>query len=589
MAITDNKAVLQSTKQMNADIESAKLEVLEKIASTSNKVLAPVANIQKAINLCTKKFTKSNDLLNRNANNLKNVLKSINAIKDQLKKERSDGKDGKISSLLKGAVAGAASAVIGRKSAVAPKNDDLGKLADTVKLIAKQQVDQTKAADKNAQRIVQGATAQTKTVLLNQDKVEKAKERKEKVGDNRQKPTLPPEDKKKKRGERPKLPFSMKEFLKGLGGILSGILNPVSIITSMIAKFLPYVLLAVAFFMGVWDALSEDLKVKAIKLGKKIAKYALIAFALFKGPVILIKTLETIYHTARMIGLTAKWGKDMILWVFQMQGEAKKQKAESSFLLFRKAKEIIRHIAEMLGIAFRNGLAVLQFLFACAGVVLVVAAIVLVIVGIIYLFAKFGDQITKAIKSIIEVFKDIGGLIVDACIGFFKIIFSPIIALIEGIAEAIAKAFFGKAEESNAKQTARENALVEKQKNSYSELVDKVTSPLHSIRNAVESLRDFFVGKPIEANREFMTPRYNAFPESTQISNMTMANAVTIKSNDSLGDNINTNYVGAEETSDYTKNIKEIGDTLAEIQKSLTKFFKDYRPPRGSGGGYANR
>jgi hypothetical protein len=70
---------------------------------------------------------------------------------------------------------------------------------------------------------------------------------------------------------------------------------------------------------------------------------------------------------------------------------------------------------------------------------------------------------------------------------------------------------------------------------------------------------------------------------------MTMANAVTIKSNDSLGDNINTNYVGAEETSDYTKNIKEIGDTLAEIQKSLTKFFKDYRPPRGSGGGYANR
>ena len=583
--MADNKAAQQSTKQMNADIESAKLEVLEKIASTSNKVLAPVANIQKAVNLCTKKFTKSNDLLNRNANNLKNVLKSLNAIKDQLKNNKGNEKDGKISNLLKGVIVGAA----GRKTAVAPKNEDLGKLADTVKLIAKQQVEQTKAADKNAQRIVQGATAQTKTVLLNQDKVEKAKERKEKVGDNRQKPTLPSDDKKKKRGERPKLPFSMKEFLKGLGGILSGILNPVSIITSMIVKFLPYVLLAVAFFMGVWDSLSEDLKEKAIKLGKKIAKYALTAFALFKGPVVLIKTLETIYHTARMIGLTAKWGKDMILWAFQMKGEAKKQKAEGGFLLFRKAKEIIRHIAEMLGIAFRNGLAVLQFLFACAGVILVVAAIVLVIVGIIYIFAKFGDQITKAIKSIIEVFKDIGGLIVDACIGFFKIIFSPIIALIEGIAEAIAKAFFGKADEANAKQTTRENALVEKQKDSYSELVDKVTSPLHSIRNAVESLRDFFVGKPIEANRDFMTPRFNAFPESTQISNMTMANAVTIKSNDSLGDNINTNYVGAEEGSDYTKNIKEIGDTLAEIQKSLTKFFKDYRPPRGSGGGYANK
>ena len=353
MAITDNKAAQQSTKQMNADIESAKLEVLEKIAGAANKVIAPINNIQKAINLCATKLVKTNDLLNRNANNLKNVLKSLNAIKEQLKKQKGNEKDDKIGNLIKGAILGAAT----RKSAIATKTDDLGKLTDTVKLIAKQQQEQTKSADKNAQQIIKGSREQTKAVLLNKDNVEKAKTRESLLHNNTPKPSLNPDKNKKQKRERPVLPFSMKEFLKGLGGILSGILNPISIIAAMISKFLPYVLLAVAFFMGVWDGLSKEIQDKVTALAWKIGKYALIAFALFKGPVILIKTLETIYHSARMVGLTLKWGRDMILWAFQMKGEAKKQNAETGFLVFRKIRELIRHAAELAGIAFRNSLA----------------------------------------------------------------------------------------------------------------------------------------------------------------------------------------------------------------------------------------
>lgn len=571
-----NKAAQQTAKQYNADIEQAKLEILEKIAGAGNKILNPIMNIQKAVTLCATKLTKTNDVLNRNNNNLKNVLNSLKSIKEQLKKERNGENSGKLSNFIKGAIAGAAS----RKSAVAPEYKDLGKLVDTVKVIANQQKEQTKSAEKNTQQLLKGTQAQTKMVLLNNDKVEKAKQRKEQVGDNRQKPSIPKEEKTKQKGQRPVLPFSMKEFIKGLGGILSGILNPVSIIIGLIQKFLPYVLLAVAFFMGVWDSLSEELKEKAITLGKKIAKYALLAFALIKGPIILMKTFEVIYHTARMFYLTAKWAKDMILWVFQMKGEAKKQKAESGFLLFRKAKELIRHAAEMLGIAFRNTLAFLQFMFACAGIVIIVAAIILIVLGVIYLISKFSDHIIKAVKTIVEIFRDIGGLIIDAVTGFFKLLFTPLFTLIEGVISIITKAFLGGKSDSSITTETKQNETAQID-NSYTKLVNKVTEPLNSIKNAVEVLRDYIVGKPIEANRNFMTPIQEAYPMSTEISNMNMSNMTTIRSNDSLGDNINSNYVKYDEEVNYTKPIDAISETLTKLQKAFDKFVRDYKNPNG--------
>lgn len=578
-----NKAAQQTAKQYNADIEQAKLEILEKIAGAGNKILNPIMNIQKAVALCATKLTKTNDLLNRNNNNLKNVLNSLKSIKDQLKKERNSEAGGKLSNFIKGAIAGAAS----RKTAVAPEYKDLGKLVDTVKIIAEQQKEQTKSAEKNTAQLLKGNQAQVKMVLLNNDKVEKAKQRREQVGDNRQKPSLPKEEKVKTKGQRPVLPFSMKEFIRGLGGILSGILNPVAIVVGLIQKFLPYILLAVAFFMGVWNSLTEDIKEKAITLGKKIAKYALLAFALIKGPIILMKTFETIYHTARMFYLTAKWAKDMILWVFQMKGEAKKQKAESGFLLFRKVKELARHAAEMLGIAFRNTLALLQFMFACAGIVLIVAAIILIVVGVIYLISKFGDQITKAVKTIIEIFRDIGGLIIDAVAGFFKLIFTPLFTLIEGVISTITKAFFGGKSDSSITTETKQNETTQID-NSYTQLVNKVTEPLNSIKNAVEALRDYFVGKPTEANRNFMTPIQEAYPMSTEISNMNMSNMTTIRSSDSLGDNINTSYVKTEESTNYTKTINAIGETLDKLQKAFDKFAKDYKRNGGSAVNSAN-
>ena len=191
-----NKAAQQTAKQYNADIEQAKLEILEKIAGAGNKILNPIMNIQKAVTLCATKLTKTNDLLNRNNNNLKNVLNSLKSIKEQLKKERNGEAGGKLSNFIKGAIAGAAS----RKSAVAPEYKDLGKLVDTVKVIANQQKEQTKSAEKNTQQLLKGTQAQTKMVLLNNDKVEKAKQRKEQVGDNRQKPAIPKEEKPKQKG-----------------------------------------------------------------------------------------------------------------------------------------------------------------------------------------------------------------------------------------------------------------------------------------------------------------------------------------------------------------------------------------------------
>lgn len=577
-----NKAALQSSRQLSAIPEDAKIEILKKINEASNNALAPINGIKAAAEKCAIALKDNKSLTSKTNDRLSSILKSLNGLKEQVRALKTDLKNKKLENILKNSV----STIGTTKSAIAPQYDNLGKLVDTAKIIARQQKEQTIAAANNTQQIINGAEAQTKAVLLNQDKVTKANERKKALGNNEQKPKLNPEPKKKEKTQRPILPFSMKEFLGGLGGILSGILNPLAIIKGLIVQFLPYVILGVSFFIGVWSSLSTDLKKKAIEIKDKIVKYALIAFALFKGPVLLMKTFETIHHTARMFYLTAKWAKDMFLWAFQMKGEVKKQKAESGFLLFRKAKEMIRHTAEMLSIAFKNKLAFIQFLFSLSATVLIVGAILLLVVGVIYLMAKFSDQILKAVTAIIEVFRGIGSLIVDACIGFFKIVFSPVIALIEGIAKAIAFAFLG-GRPKTEQEKVKEKQVTVKMDNSYVELINKVTGPLNSIKDAVVALRNFFVGSPMDASSRYQFPAMTAVPESTNISNIKSNNLVTIKSSDSINKNVNTNYVQSE-TSDYSKSIKQLVEGLEKLNTEFGKFVKKYRPPRGSGGGYAD-
>lgn len=576
-----NKAEQKSARDLNTASEDVKIDILKSIRDSSNTILAPVQIIKQAITTCVNKFSKNNELTNRNINRLDSILRSLNGLKEQVRKLEVNTNNKNLEKVLRNAV----STIGTRRTTISPEHKGLGQLADTVKLIAKQQKEQTSSAEKNTQQLVKGAEAQTKAVLLNQDKVAKAKEREKALGKNDQKPVVPPQSKKEKM-QRPVLQFSMKEYLAGLGRILSGILNPLAIIKSLVAQFLPYVLLAVAFFTGVWSALSTEIKRKVIEIRDKVIKYAAIAFALFKGPVLVMNTLNTIYHTARMFYLSGKWAKDMVLWMFQMKGEAKKQRAESGFLLFRKAKELIRHTAEMASIFFKNKLAILQFLFSCAAWLVIIGAVALVVVGIIYLFSKFSDQIVKAVSTIIEVFRGIGSLIVDACIGFFKIVFSPVIALIEGIAKAIAFAFLG-GKTKTEQEKVKEKQVTVKVDNSYAQLINKVTEPLNSIKDAVVALRDFFVGSPMEASRRYQLPEAVAVPESTRISNIKSSNTVTIRSNDSISERVSTSYIKSDE-SDYDKSIKQIIDGLNTLNTNFEKFLKNYKPARGGGYGRAD-
>lgn len=98
-------------------------------------------------------------------------------------------------------------------------------------------------------------------------------------------PVTPKE--KKEKVEKPKFPFDFKQFMGGLGKILRGILNPVSLIIAFVTKTLPYVLIAIAFLKGFWQGIGEELREKFTILGKKIAVGLGIIFALFKGGPIL--------------------------------------------------------------------------------------------------------------------------------------------------------------------------------------------------------------------------------------------------------------------------------------------------------------
>ena len=168
-----NKAEQKSARDLNTASEDVKIDILKSIRDSSNTILAPVQIIKQAITTCVNKFNKNNELTNKNVNKLDSILRSLNGLKEQVRKLETNTNNKNLEKVLRNAV----STIGARRTTISPEHKGLGQLADTVKLIAKQQKEQTTSAEKNTQQLVKGAEAQTKAVLLNQDKVAKAKER----------------------------------------------------------------------------------------------------------------------------------------------------------------------------------------------------------------------------------------------------------------------------------------------------------------------------------------------------------------------------------------------------------------------------
>ena len=414
-------------------------------------------------------------------------------------------------------------------------------------------LDINKAINVHGKEIVTTEKAQ----LANAQAVENAKRTAALVGSNKIKETV--KDKKKEvKPQKPEFPFNFKTFMGGLGKILTGILNPVAMIAGLISHFLPYIILGYVFFTTVWKNISEQAKAMLIDWGLKVGKVILLVLAIFKGPALLIRTLTLAYHTARMFFLTAKWIKDMVLWAFNMKAAATEHGLKISTIILERT------------------LAILQFAMVAGGIVLIIA-------GIVLLFALFGDKIKDAVANIIEVFKMIAGYVYDAILTSIKLIIDIITTVVTGLIGGLVKAIVsgfrmlfggfgsgGKKDDVNAKpdkvETANGVTL-----SAFDDAIKHIVEPLNIMTRSIATLAE---AEMLRA----MNPINMSFGAiaavATFVSNV--ANRASTVNADKTETSIQLAQAKVNENNEeYEKSLKQnmtkMIDLLAKIEKKIPK------------------
>lgn len=424
-----------------------------------------------------------------------------------------------------------------------------------------------------------------KAQIANQTAIEKAKKQDILLG-NGVKNTVD-KDKKKTKAERPKFPIDFKQFMGGLGKILSGILNPVALIVGFISHLLPYVILAVAFFKGFWSKLEQPLKDKIKEVAWKIAKIAVVAFAVFKGPALLIRTLTIAYHAARMVYLAAKWVKDMIVWAFDLQAKTTEHGLKIGSIILEKGMAVIEHGIELALKAFKFILAVLEFSLVAMAVIAIIGMIVLLVAGIFILFGVFGDEIVAMIEKIVDVFKEIGNIVLD-------VINSLIDTVVDFVGTLIEKLFTGLFSGSNNNATTQNQGIeaegdVNKKPekvdiidgvtlNAFDQAINRIIIPLNMMSFSVASIAEMEMLRALNP----MGMSMGALATAVGTIYNVMENNPTIKNADSAESNINYQEILENENPITPRDVKKFMTAINQLVTTSNNIFN--KMPTENGG-----
>lgn len=420
------------------------------------------------------------------------------------------------------------------------------------------QVDNTKALIANETKRQQ---AEDRNRLLNQDKI------KEQLGNGPQKmPKL----------EMPKFPVNGKQFMSGLGKILKGILNPVALIAGIFMHLLPYIILGIAFFKGFWNKLSPELKKKMIEVRDNIIFYAGLAFLLFKGPALLIKTLQLAWYAIKVAFAIAKWGLEVAFHALRMLLTTTEHGFRMSTTMFDRMCTMIEHIADM-------ALNKLKFIFegiklavSIAGWLIIIAAVLLLVGGIILIFVLLGDKIVEAVEKIVKVFAMLGGMVYDAVMGIIDLFFDVMVELVIGfwgrLITAVVNGFkslFGiGGDDENKPKTEQETSVKDGvTKDVFEAALKPIKDVLGNISKCLATIQQAELLKSLN-------PVGNIFG-AVASSVMTLfngnSNIIKTENADNTQSNISAQYVSQTQEDDPNESIET---TLKSINETLSKWFK---------------
>ena len=429
-----------------------------------------------------------------------------------------------------------------------------------------------KQASKEEQRL---QADNTKALIANETKRQQAEDRNRLLNQDKNKEQLGNGPQKMPKLEMPKFPVNGKQFMSGLGKILKGILNPVALIAGIFMHLLPYIILGIAFFKGFWNKLSPELKKKMTEVTKKIVFYAGLAFLLFKGPALLIKTLQLAWYAIKVAFAIAKWGLEVAFHALRMLFTTTEHSAEMAFKIFERVCTMIEHVAELLSTSLEMALNVAAFVLKVAAIVFIVAAIVLLVGGVILIFVLLGDKIVDAVKKIVEVFAMLGGMVYDAVMGIIDLFFDVMVELVIGfwgrLITAVVNGFkslFGIGGEESKPKTEQETAVKDGvTKDVFETALKPITNVLGNISKCLATIQQAELLKSLN-------PVGNIFG-AVASSVMTLfngnSNIIKTENADNTQSNISAQYVSQTQGDNPNESIET---TLKSINETLSRWFK---------------
>lgn len=366
----------------------------------------------------------------------------------------------------------------------------------------------------------------------------------------------------------PKLPFSFKQFMGGLGTILRDILNPVALITKFVQKMLPFFILAAFFLRGFWQGIGQELRDKISAFSSKVGKAALIIFGLFKGVPLFIKGLQVAYYTASIMYLSAKWVKDMVVWALNLKNAVDEGSRAKSLFLFKRGIAVATFILDKLRIMFETALAVMKYVIYVAAIGLVVAGFLLLVVSIFWAFKK-------VIGHIGEIFDTIPDAIVSAAVSLLKG-FVKVRDLLRGKQE-------GTVSQETTKQETNTVEFSKNMERMFNESIKKITEPLNAILTNI---------RLINLRMNMGLGLFGVLRALPNIVNMISTNnnvtstGPTVQNNDNIHSQIDTsNYTKLSSPPvEYTSILKAMHETLKSINEKLNVKDTKAMPNIGIGG-----
>lgn len=571
-----NKALTQK----NIKDEDEKLELLRSLRGNGYGSLTSIDHILSA---CFHRTGITNIILDGIDSTLVNIDTSINRLvgimKDFVEKAATAAapQDEQLSAALTSPTESAGAFVGEGGSAVAVSGNEpilvaIGGIGSTLAEGLAANTEAIKQASKEEQRL---QADNTKALIANETKRQQAEDRNRLLNQDKVKEQLGNGHQKMPKLEMPKFPVNGKQFMSGLGKILKGILNPVALIAGIFMHLLPYIILGIAFFKGFWNKLSPELKKKMTEVTKKIVFYAGMAFLLFKGPALLIKTLQLAWYVIKVTFAIAKWGLEVAFHALRMMFTTTEHGFRMSTTMFDRMCTMIEHIADM-------ALNKLKFIFegiklavSIAGWLIIIAAVLLLVGGVILIFVLLGDKIVDAVKKIVEVFAMLGGMVYDAVMGILDLFFDVMVELVIGfwgrLITAVVNGFkslFGIGDEESKPKTEQETAVKDGvTKDVFETALKPITNVLGNISKCLATIQQAELLKSLN-------PVGNIFG-AVASSVMTLfngnSNIIKTENADNTQSNISAQYVSQTQKDDTNESIET---TLKSINETLSRWFK---------------